>query len=457
MPSVTVTLNEVLSKPRQSEAKGQKSILAIVERNADVFIQHFGLEALEVDFAAHAFTVAGRDPAQVSAARARLVHMLREPLFVLRINPKVIVGMRLLNETKKQFSLETGCWMHFAWATHTIGCYGLNGAAAGRYVHDVLSTVERCVAACASGVPPAADCPIVMEETYDRRLKPLIKKYVNVIEARTNAKLAVQSDDAETRHITVQFYGKTANIAQARHMIVSELEAMQLRELGLQVTGKSPEALKQLLAESRDPKMTGGLCPIVLSYATVEGEAPAPQMLLVPVRVGPSRSLPCPRRARCPSAAPLGPPAPAEPAGAPLPQQLSIPASCSAVSSHSGSLGPDGPSPSPSAEFPAGAADTLPARCQTASVADLHRLRRAPPSGVRPAASADCCRRPPAVVTPSGPRSWSHDDLMRALAALRRSETSRTVSVHHPFAAAEHLGGDVQARDVEQDMARLLQ
>eukprot|EP00667_Euglena_gracilis_P009797 EG_transcript_9961 len=287
MSSIKVQLQDVLAKLRQTEGKGQKSILTIVHKNRNTFVELFHLSGLDVDFSNHTFTIHGNDEQMVEWARQRIVSMLQEPLFTVRINPKVIVGMRLLNDAKKHFSVETGCWLHFAWASHTISCYGLNGTAAGQYIHTILQNVDHCASS-----PAGVDGNIVTEDSYDRRLKPLIKKYVNFIESQTKAKVAVQKDDPDAKEIVVQFYGREEDIAKAKHMILNDLEEMQQKELAAKKEKKSAAAGSPRPGEPapETPPPAMDLCPIVVSCDPGQAPPPGQTLLLIPMVADPKTS-----------------------------------------------------------------------------------------------------------------------------------------------------------------------
>jgi len=134
------------------------------------------------------------------------VGMLKEPVFTLKVNPEIVVVLRILKDVKKDFSVQvrpfsqtissislyllalllarlyasqTGCWLHFIWVSRTVSCYGLDSQSASDYVHHIIDGVRRCALSLGG-----CNGYIVAEQPFERKYKNLIKKYVDYIESK---------------------------------------------------------------------------------------------------------------------------------------------------------------------------------------------------------------------------------------------------------------------------------
>jgi hypothetical protein len=143
--------------------------------------------------------------------------MLREPVFSLIVDPEHIVVLRILKEVKKEFSAQTGCWLHFIWVSRTVACYGIDGEAARDYLMQTCELVHRCSAA--GGYQGYC----VVEHNFDRKYKNLIKKYVDYVERESAAKMAIKRDDLLSGSLCVQFYGTQQQIDVALQVIRNEI------------------------------------------------------------------------------------------------------------------------------------------------------------------------------------------------------------------------------------------
>jgi len=194
-------------------------IIKILGLNKDRLCAMHRLFRLNFNSVAQTFQIQALEAQQVKDALHSIVIMLQQPVVSFCIDPKEIITMRILKNCKKEFSKETGCWLHFKWPSRVISVYGIEGAAASAYVCTLLGELRSCIAN--EGV--GRNGRQLMEHMFDRRYKTLIKKYVEYIETRSGAQLVILSDKTEAGYMIVQFYGQKAKIAAALNVISEEV------------------------------------------------------------------------------------------------------------------------------------------------------------------------------------------------------------------------------------------
>eukprot|EP00906_Rhabdomonas_costata_P003311 RCo005063 len=214
---------------RDYEKKGSPYtyVVKILEINKDRLRAMFNLHAFHVDADSDSFHIQGENRHIVSQAVQRIVGILKEPVFTLKVNPEIVVVLRILKDVKKDFSVQTGCWLHFIWVSRTVSCYGLDSQSASDYVHHIIDGVRRCAMS-----PGGCNGYIVAEQAFERKYKNLIKKYVDYIESKSGSKLAVKKDDVAMGQVVVQFYGTPADITEAFRVIEADIMTRPIDESG---------------------------------------------------------------------------------------------------------------------------------------------------------------------------------------------------------------------------------
>eukprot|EP01012_Entosiphon_sulcatum_P000374 TRINITY_DN1005_c0_g1_i1.p1 TRINITY_DN1005_c0_g1~~TRINITY_DN1005_c0_g1_i1.p1 ORF type:complete len:381 (-),score=64.01 TRINITY_DN1005_c0_g1_i1:113-1255(-) len=192
-------------------------VMKVLDLNRERIQDMFGI-IVAIDYDSKAIHFRGDSNESVVAAIQRTVQMLKEPVYNLRVDPAFVVALRILKEVKKDFSAQTGCWLHFIWVSRTVSCYGVDGAAASQYLSNVIEVVRRCIKA-----PKGYNGCIVTERQCDRRYKNLLKRYVDYIEAESGAKMAIKKDDLPSGTLTLQFYGTVVNINSAMDVLASNI------------------------------------------------------------------------------------------------------------------------------------------------------------------------------------------------------------------------------------------
>jgi hypothetical protein len=203
-------------------------ILKIWELNKDRLCGLFQLQRMMVNHDQQTFHIQASQASQVKEALHCVTTMLHQPVLSFSVDPNEVIVMRILKAVKKEFSNQTGCWLHFKWPTRTVSIYGLDGEAASQYINTIMEQLRTSLA---SG-GPNTDGLIITEQVYDRRYKTLIKKYVGYIEAHSGAQLVIKKDDPTFGQIIVQFYGIQANIQRAQEVISEEVLVRPVDEAG---------------------------------------------------------------------------------------------------------------------------------------------------------------------------------------------------------------------------------
>jgi hypothetical protein len=188
----------------------------------------FQLQRMMVNHEQQSFHIQASQVSQVKDALHCITQMLHQPVLSFSVDPNEVIAMRILKAVKKEFSNQTGCWLHFKWPTRTVSIYGLDGDAASQYISTIM---EQLRSSLASG-GPNTDGLIITEQVYDRRYKTLIKKYVGYIETQSGAQLVIKKDDPTFGQIIVQFYGIQANIQRAQEVINEEVLVRPVDEAG---------------------------------------------------------------------------------------------------------------------------------------------------------------------------------------------------------------------------------
>jgi hypothetical protein len=209
----------ILYRDFEQKASPFTYVMKIVDLNRERLQKQYGLKALFIDYESSAFHVRGPVRHLVTHAVQRVVGMLKEPVFTLRVNPDFVVVLRILKDVKKDFSSATGCWLHFIWVSRTVACYGMDGNTASEYVQHIIQCVRRCAANPLTGYNGF----FVTERQYDRKYKNLIKKHVDYLENKTGSKVAIKKDDVASGALVVQFYGHNNDIQEAYRVLDSEI------------------------------------------------------------------------------------------------------------------------------------------------------------------------------------------------------------------------------------------
>eukprot|EP00906_Rhabdomonas_costata_P014882 RCo021352 len=245
----------ILYRDFEQKSSPYTYVMKIVDLNRERLLAAYRLSSLFIDYEVGAFHVRGDSPELVAQAVQRVSTMLREPVFTLRVNPDFVVVLRILKDVKKDFSAATGCWLHFIWVSRTVACYGLDGQAASEYAQQVIQAVRRCAANPRLGY----NGYLLREQSYDRKYKNLVKKFVDFVESKSGAKVAIKKDDVSGGLIVLQFYGQPASIDEACAVLSREVlsaapvdgrdNAFGISNGATVTPGASPEGLLRQLME----------------------------------------------------------------------------------------------------------------------------------------------------------------------------------------------------------------
>jgi len=261
---------------RDFERKGSPYtyVVKIIDINRDNLTVMFQLTNVHVDLDSNVLYLEGENKQLVTQAAHRVVAMLKEPVFTVRVNPDMVVVLRILKDVKKDFSVQTGCWLHFIWVSRTVSCYGLDSTGAAEYVQHIIDGVRRCAMS-----PTGYNGYVVTELAYERKFKNLLKKYVDYVESKSGAKLAIKKDDITSGAIVVQFYGIPLDIQEAFRVIQNDILTRSVDEWGPFPATPCAPLKASLNEEAKGNRQLGGVKPLLKLEGTASLFSAKPQEL----------------------------------------------------------------------------------------------------------------------------------------------------------------------------------
>ena len=195
-------------------------VTKVIGLNIDRLCSLYNLRSIVVKASRNVICVSGENLKTVRDAMECIRSMLEGPVLTMKLDAHMVVGMRLFNDIKKDFSAQTGCWLHFIWVSRTVTCYGIDGKAADEYLRRSLQALWNCMMdtpTSFANLPP--DKMVVVDQRYDRRLSKFIKKKVDDIEQHSGAILAIKSEDIGMNLVNVQFFGTVQCVEAASEYI----------------------------------------------------------------------------------------------------------------------------------------------------------------------------------------------------------------------------------------------
>uniref|UniRef100_A0A7S1I2C1 K Homology domain-containing protein n=1 Tax=Eutreptiella gymnastica TaxID=73025 RepID=A0A7S1I2C1_9EUGL len=215
-------------------------VTKVIALNTDRLCSLYNLRSIVVKSSRNIICVSGENMQSVRDAMEGILSMLEGPVLTMKLDADMVVGMRLFNDIKKDFSAQTGCWLHFIWVSRTVTCYGLDGKAADEYLRRSLQALWSCLMDAPTSfanLPP--DKMVVVDRCYDRRLSKFIKKKVDEIEQHSGAILAIKSEDVGMNLVKVQLFGTIQCVEAASEYIETQGKASmnQMLSVGTTITG----------------------------------------------------------------------------------------------------------------------------------------------------------------------------------------------------------------------------